>query len=374
MIEPRSRNLTAALTVFVVGLARASVTPEVVVDFSQPSQKNPYGGIPFSNPEGIVREHRTTQFFVTGFLNGVVYKVKSDGKVSFFAELPVSADSRMFGLAQDPVTHDLYVAVADETEISKSEDEGPFITGIWKIGPGGGSWEDAENPHAPRKFFPHTEAVRTLLEYPDGVALDHDRNVFVSDPHTGRVFRASRTSTPQAPAEEVWAESPHFAPGFFQLGVNDLVLDPNRDRLFAVTSDQGKILAIDTTAPETVRLLAALPPTEFPDGVAIDAAGTRLYVSYPLSPVAPDLTGHTIRVLNVDEACFDDEPPVASMDDPRLAVLSDHELLGVVTDLALGKNERDVYAVDLDFFGISQGRVGKILRLENRVDLPPCGP
>ncbi len=77
----------------------------------------------------------------------------------------------------------------------------------------------------------------------------------------------------------------------FTFGVNRLLLDPVRARVYASLSESNGIAVIDST---TVSLLATIPLNGTPQGMAISPDGTKLYVA-ETSEVNPE-----IGVVNLD--------------------------------------------------------------------------
>lgn len=358
--------LALAMAVVPVGPGAAEA-PAVFVDFAQASAANPFGGDPLAHPEGIVADGGDG-FFVTGYGNGHVYHVTAGGQVSLFAELPAAPDGATAGIAR-AADGTLYVA----------HEGAPADTGLWRIGPGGGSHADdpAVHPDAPRKLFPldPSHAVGT----PNGVTVDRRGDLFVSDSQLGRIWKVSPTSTPEQPVEQLWAEGLPFAALISGVGVNGLQAEHHGDDLYAVNFDQGTVLRLSTLVPATVQ-----PPTtivwlsplllgRFFDGITIDGDDEVLYVTaagqlslFPF-PLAP---GHEILAVDVRD-CAARNLPAVTRADRRVTTVANDPLLNVVTDVVLSPDEAHLYAVDLDFLGFGAPG-GAVLRVPNGPPFPAC--
>jgi sugar lactone lactonase YvrE len=114
---------------------------------------------------------------------------------------------------------------------------------------------------------------------PNDLAFDDDRNLFVTDPFLGRVYRISA-----AGAVSVWLQHPLLdgnpaAPFllFHSVGVDGIAFDEDKENLYLGNLDYGRVLRVpirNNGSAGTPVVVAADPRLTGIDGIAIDDKGT----------------------------------------------------------------------------------------------------
>ena len=114
---------------------------------------------------------------------------------------------------------------------------------------------------------------------PNDLAFDDARNVFVTDPFLGRVYKITPTGS-----VSVWLQHPLLdgnpaAPvlGFHSVGVDGIAFDEDKDNLYLGNCDYGRIVRVpvrnDGSAGTPV-VFSADPRLSGVDGIAFDEKGT----------------------------------------------------------------------------------------------------
>lgn len=215
----------------------------------------------------------------------------------------------------------------------------PELNGVLSIDPDTGSWE----------HVPGTEAMAMA----NGIGVDFDRGLFVSDTVTGAVWRVG-SSWDSVGEYEVgqWVASPLLEgtgdlPFPFPVGANGVAV--RDDTVYVANTEQSIIVAIpildDGSAGEPYVHLEL--PGVAADGIAFDAAG-NLYVADPsahtLWEVTPD--GAITAVADVDDG-LSGPSSVALWEDSESG-----ELVAYVSNQAIGppdtiKHGPSIIAVNL---------------------------
>jgi sugar lactone lactonase YvrE len=236
--------LAAAALLVPAAVAGAAVTTEVVVDY------DPALG---ELAEGVAVDKRGDVFVSLAPL-GQVRKVDRDGSESLLAQLPLPAGlfPGALGLAVD-APGNVYAAVASDTPA-------PAVTGVYKIARDGSFVR-----------LPGTDAI----EFPNGITLDKEGNVYVTDTIGAAVWRVPARGGPA----ELWFESPLLAGtgdfGFgFPLGANGIAY---RQNALVVSNTEQALLVTIPIEPDgsagTATVLAEGVPLLAADGIAFDVHG-----------------------------------------------------------------------------------------------------
>lgn len=238
------RKLLAVLAVAValpVAVAGAAVSATVVVDL------DPTLG---ELPEGVAVDKRGDVFFSVSPL-GQVWKLDRDGSVSLLAQVvPPGSGNGALGMAVD-APGNLYVATATFD---------PATSGVYKITRDGSFAR-----------LPGTGAIT----FPNGIALDKNGNVYVTDTIGGAVWRVPANGGPATK----WFESTLLlGDGSFNfgipLGVNGIAYRQNE---VVVGNTEGARLVRIPVTPDgsagPASILAAGPALLAVDGIAFDVHG-----------------------------------------------------------------------------------------------------
>lgn len=235
--------LAAAALLVPAAVAGAAVTTEVVVDY------DPALG---ELAEGVAVDKRGDVYVSLAPL-GQIRKVDRDGTESLLAQVsPPGLFPGALGLAVD-APGNVYVAVASDTPA-------PAVTGVYKIARDGSFTR-----------LPGTGAI----EFPNGVTLDKEGNVYVTDTIGAAVWRVPA----RGGSAEVWFESPLLAGsgifGFgFPLGANGIAY---RQNAVVVSNTEGARLVRIPIEPDgsagAATVLAEGLPLLASDGIAFDVHG-----------------------------------------------------------------------------------------------------
>ncbi len=130
-----------------------------------------------------------------------------------------------------------------------------------------------------------TGAVTTLavgFKLPNGLAVDKQGNMFVTDLQTGIVSKVTPSGL-----VSVFASGPLLAPSFLpqlglSLGTNDLTFDKGGDALYVTNVGLGTVVKIQVLMDGSAGAITNFANVPTPDGVAFDVGG-RLYVTSPLT-------------------------------------------------------------------------------------------
>lgn len=228
----------AALPVAVAG---AAVSATVVVDL------NPALG---ELPEGVAVDKRGDVFFSVSPL-GQIRKLDRDGSVSLLAQIvPPDSGNGPIGMAVD-APGNVYVATATFD---------PATSGVYKI---------ARNGSFTR--LPGTGAIA----FPNGIALDKNGNVYVTDTTGGAVWRVPANGGPATK----WFESPlllgdgSFNFGF-PLGANGIAYRQNE--IVVGNTEKARLVRIPINpdgSAGTASILAEGLALLAVDGIAFDVHG-----------------------------------------------------------------------------------------------------
>jgi sugar lactone lactonase YvrE len=224
-------------------VAGAAVTTEVVVDY------DPALG---QLPEGVAVDKRGDVYVSIAPL-GQVRKVDRAGTESLLAQVsPPGLFPGALGLAVD-APGNVYVAVASDTPA-------PAVTGVYKISRDG-SFSRLSGTGA--------------IEFPNGVTLDKEGNVYVTDTTGAAVWRVPA----RGGSAEVWFESPLLAGsgifGFgFPLGANGIAYRQNA--VVVSVTEGARLVRIPIEpdgSPGTATVLVEDPQLLSADGIAFDVHG-----------------------------------------------------------------------------------------------------
>jgi sugar lactone lactonase YvrE len=163
------------------------------------------------------------------------------------------------------------------------------------------------------------KTVATESTCPNGLAIDHKGNMFLTNIFAGTVSKV----TPHG-AVSVFASGPLLAtaaiPAGFVIGPNDIALDKKGTALYVTNAGLNTVVKIeiqkDGTAGEITDFAAGIPT---PDGLAFDQKG-NLYVNSPFTNgifvVAPDGTVSPLPLDTTQE----------SLDNPSNVAFQGHQL------------------------------------------------
>jgi sugar lactone lactonase YvrE len=241
MMSMRLVVLAAVALLVPVGVAGAVVDTEVVVDY------NPALG---ELPEGVAVDKRGDVFVSLAPL-GQVWKIGRDGSESLLAQVVApGAGLGVLGLAVD-APGNVYVAAATLD---------PATSGIYKIARDGSFAR-----------LPGTGAI----VFPNGVTLDKEGNVYVTDTILGAVWRVPAAGGPA----ELWFQSAllegtgSFEFGF-PIGANGIAF---RHNTIVVSNTEGARLVSIEIDPDgsagSVSVLAEGSALLGADGIAFDVHG-----------------------------------------------------------------------------------------------------
>ncbi len=135
------------------------------------------------------------------------------------------------------------------------------------------------------KVDPQTGAVTTVatgFKLPNGLAIDKQGNMFLTDLLTGIVSRVTPSGS-----VSVFASGPLLAPALLpllglSLGTNDLTFDKGGDALYVTNVGLGTVVRIQVTQGGNAGAITNFANVPTPDGVAFDEEG-RLYVTSPFT-------------------------------------------------------------------------------------------
>lgn len=263
------RNLLAALAVVAfalpVAVAGAAVNVEVVVD---------YDAVAGELPEGVAVDKRG-DVFVSLTPLGQVWKIDRDGSQSLLAQLvPPGSGLGIAGLAVDAPGNVYAAAITLD----------PATAGVYKIARDGSFTR-----------LPGTGAIG----FPNGITLDKEGNVYVTDTARGAVWRVPAGGGPA----EVWFESPLLVgTGAFQFGVplgaNGIAYRQNA--IVVGNTEAARLVRIEVEpdgSPGAVSILAESPALLGVDGIAFDVHGNlwaAVIAQSTIVRVSPDGTVTTV--------------------------------------------------------------------------------
>ena len=232
---------TAALLLVPAVVAGAAVDATVVIDY------NPAAG---ELPEGVAVDKRGDVFVSLSPL-GQVRKIDRDGFETTHAQVvPAGSGNGLVGLAVD-APGNVYVAAATGD---------PATSGVYKIARDGSFAR-----------LPGTEAIA----FPNGVTLDKQGKVYITDTIRGAVWRVPAKGGPA----EVWYQSPllvgdgSFGLGF-PLGANGIAF--RHDEIVVGNTELGRLVQIEIEpdgSAGAVSVLAEGPALLGVDGIAFDVHG-----------------------------------------------------------------------------------------------------
>ena len=165
--------------------------------------------------------------------------------------------------------------------------------------------------------------VATESTCPNGLAVDHKGNMFVTNIFAGTVSRV----TPDG-AVSVFASGPHLAtaaiPEGFVIGPNDIAFDKKGTALYVTDAGLNTVVKVevqkDGTAGAITDFAAGIPT---PDGLAFDQKD-NLYVNSPFTNsifvVAPDGTVTPLALDTTQESL--DNPSNVAFQGPQLYITS----------------------------------------------------
>jgi hypothetical protein len=249
MFAPRSRAgrsvvplvLASLLVLSAASVAHAQTTVQVVVSFDESLGQN---------PEGITINHAGTIFVSVSPL-GDVWRIPpgSDDPRPFghVDGIVPGRDFGLLGLAVD-VFGNVYGAV-------QSAD--PAANGVWRF--------DRFTGDATR--LPGTATI----QLPNGLAFDHQGNLYVTDSRSGAIWRIPRGGN-----AAVWLQDTALTGNGslgLNLGANGIAVQ--RGVLTVTNTERRTMLQIPKVAgqPGPISVLTTLPAGDNPDGVAMDVFG-----------------------------------------------------------------------------------------------------
>lgn len=263
------RTLLAAIAVVTfalpVAIAGAAVEVEVVVHYDAAAGEL---------PEGVAVDKRG-DVYVSLTPLGQVWKVDRDGSQSLLAQLvPPGSGAGIAGLAVDAPGNVYAAAITFD----------PATSGVYRIARDGSFTR-----------LPGTEAIG----FPNGITLDKQGNVYVTDTARGAVWRVpARGGT-----AEVWFESPLLVgTGAFQfgfpLGANGIAYRQNT--IVVGNTEAGRLVRIEIEPDGSAgafSVLAESPALLGVDGIAFDVHGdvwAAVIAQSTIVRVSPDGTVTTV--------------------------------------------------------------------------------
>jgi sugar lactone lactonase YvrE len=169
-------------------------------------------------PEGLAVDRRGNAY--VGFAaTGEIRRISKRGEASTFAQLPSPAPGFMTGLAIDR-DENLYVAFASFSAQTH---------GIWKITPDGqASRHAALDPSG----------------LPNGIAIDRQGILYVTDSFLGRISRVSSDGTVETWKQDVLLSTSAIDALGLPIGANGIALDRRERALYVSNTNEGSILRI----------------------------------------------------------------------------------------------------------------------------------
>jgi len=177
---------------------------------------------------------------------------------------------------------------------------------------------------------PQSGAVATVatgFKLPNGLAIDKQGNMFVTDLLTGIVSKVTPSGL-----VSVFASGPLLAPALLpglglSLGTNDLTFDQGRGALYVTNVGLGTVVKIQVMKDGAAGAITNFAHVTTPDGVAFDEEG-RLYVTSPFTNSVWILAGDGSAVQLALDTSHD------SLNNPSNVAFVGRNLY--ITNLALG--------------------------------------
>ena len=200
-------------------------------------------------PEGVAAD-KTGNLYVGFMPLGQIRKITADGTDPIVVQFP---DSGTLGLAVDAVGN-LYASHASGD---------PATGGVYRVSRDG----------VIERFAGTEEMV-----FPNSLAFDKRRNLYVTDSATGSIWRITRSGAAAPWLQHELLEGLGEIPGYPPIGANGIVYW--KRTLYVANTEKGLILRIPIRldgSPGEPEILADSPSVYGPDGLALDVFG-NIYV------------------------------------------------------------------------------------------------
>ena len=249
-------------------------------------------------PEGLALDSKGN-LYATLYHTGEVVMLHADGSYEHIAWVPSKEESgkgNLNGLDFDR-SGNLYAAYRSHSKYDATDLSDPFHpscrdatstrSGLYRIEAG------------THKVTPvATRADGWPFCFPDDVAIDSQGNAYMTDLTYSAIWKISLDGRPDGTSVELWSSDPllNWQPtpysGLF-LGVNDLVLDPDGKRIYAVTDGDPMVLSVPIRKDGSAGLPQPLGASGYSvlDGIERDPLG-NIYIS--------DVVRNEIWVLSHD--------------------------------------------------------------------------
>ncbi len=185
--------------------------------------------------------------------------------------------------------------------------------------------------------------VATGFKFPNGLVVDGEGNLFVTDLMAGTVSKVTPSGV-----VSVFASGPLLAPALLpqiglSLGPNDLAFNARGTELFVTNVGQGIVVKVEVREDGTAGTVTNFAQVPTPDGVAFDVEG-NLFVTSPFTNsiwiVAEDGSAHPITLDMTHE----------SLNNPSNLAFRGHELF--ITNLAAMTGPSTISVVVLENRGL----------------------
>jgi DNA-binding beta-propeller fold protein YncE len=331
---------------------------KLVVDRNAPKE---FAALPdgVRNPEGITANPATGDVFVGTFdvaqgARNKLLRFANNGHLSAVRDF---GEVLLLGLGFDAARGKVYVLNMGASKLQRIDASFDASTPIEDVAqfpsilaPGN---REVENPDTSKDIIEFGSAG---FPAPNAMTFDRSGNLYVSDSFQGAIYRIASVATCATPCPvEVVAHDPLLATaGFPPFGANGLALDAAGTTLYIANTGDSRVLKMDL-ATKVVSVFAQ--SLSGADGLVFDGAG-RLWVCANQADevVALGATGRVVARLGEFQGIRRDGAP-AGLLFPASAVIVDDWMY--VTNLALALTGGDEPEADVTRFTIARMKLPK---------------